>query len=405
MTREDRVKKIIHEAARQLHDIMNVTPAQAAKDVVKRAIGRSTRTKDPLFWPAGMLMLGLVQAAKWCEEKAVEGKAEAASGNEKFIQVRDAILHALNAHTQLWLQKYDGRLDYVDDALAGVAFVRLYEMTGYDQYKKAADRIAEYLDKAPVDAEGAILYNGGRSRNIFVDGIGQVSMFYAVYSGMSPENAGYLDKAAKQLLSFRKYGMDQKSGLNYHGYELLEEKAKSGEGDGCRCEKKGLLGWGRAFGWLMMGLSETAALMYDRVGDRGEIIGWYKELAELAAEYQRSDGGFSWQLQAVEGHIDMSATGMITYGLERGLQAGILGDTAVEGNDAEGDAATGRGSEDSVPIREVVLRAQKSMYANSTNGIVTEALSSCDDFGVHYQTYGTYPWGQGAVLLTLTAEA
>ena len=380
MTRDDRIKKIIHEAARELGGIMTVTPSQAAKDVVKKAIGRSVRTRDPLFWPAGMLMLGLTQAATWCEKKAVDG--EATEESRKFVQVRDAIYHALMAHTELWEKKYDGKLDFVDDALAGVAFVRLYRMTGEPKYKEAADRIAEYLDKAPRDSEGAIIYNGEKSTNIFVDGIGQVSVFYAVYSAMADENGEYLNKAAEQLLCFKKYGMDKKSGLNYHGYELLEERAEVADGDAYRSEKKGLLGWGRAFGWLFIGLSETAAQLETKIGARGEIINWYKELAALALEYQREDGGYSWQIQAVEGHIDMSATGMIAYGLERGLEAGLFEEVA--------------------PYKEAVLKAQHSMFENSSKGVVTAALSSCDDFGVHYQTYGNYPWGQGAVLLALT---
>lgn len=378
MTRDDRIKKIIHESARQLSGIMNVTPTQAAKDVVKRAIGRSTRTKDPLFWPAGMLMLGLAQAADWCEHKATS------DSNPKFIQVRDAIFHALIAHVQLWRNKYDGKLDYVDDALAGVAFVRLFQMTGEPQYKEAADRIADFLDKAPRDSEGAILYNGERSVNIFVDGTGQVSMFYAAYSSMSPGNKDYLEEAVKQLLLFRKYGMDKRTGLNYHGYELLEERAQNADGDIYRSEKKGLLGWGRAFGWLMLGLSETVAQLGDRASRYGELLDWFKELSALSTVYQREDGGFSWQIQAVEGHIDMSATGMITYALERGLNAGIF----------DGEFAS--------LVREAILKAQHSMFENSGGGIVTAALSSCDDFGVHYQTYGAYPWGQGAVLLALT---
>lgn len=382
MTRDDRIKKIIHESARELGDIMVVSPKQAAKDVVKKALGRSVRTKDPLFWPAGMLMLGLSEAAAWCEKKAAA--EDASEEDKKYIQVRDAILHALNAHTQLWMEKYQGKLDFVDDALAGVAFVRLYKLTGEEKYKKAADRIAAYLEKAPRDSEGAIIYNGERSTNIFADGIGQVSMFYAAYSSLFVGDTEYLDRAVKQVRCFKLYGMDKKSGLNYHGYELLEERANDFGKDAYRSEKKGLLGWGRAYGWLMLGLSETVVYLSEKIGLRGELLNWYRELAFKAIEYQREDGGFSWQLQAVEGHIDMSATGMITYALEQGLNAGIF--------------------EDETPVREAILKAQHSMLENSPKGIVTAALSSCDDFGVHYQTYGNYPWGQGAVLMALTRE-
>ena len=55
---------MVQETIAQLNGIMDVTVKQRAKDLVKSALGRSVRTKDPMFWPAGMLMLGLVQARK-----------------------------------------------------------------------------------------------------------------------------------------------------------------------------------------------------------------------------------------------------------------------------------------------------------------------------------------------------
>ena len=43
-------------------------------------------------------------------------------------------------------------------------------------------------------------------------------------------------------------------------------------------------------------------------------------------------------------------------------------------------------------------KAVECMLAHTDGGVVGDALSSCDDFGVHYQSYGNFPWGQGAVL-------
>ena len=197
-------------------------------------------------------------------------------------------------------------------------------------------------------------------------------------------------------------GVDKKSGLNYHGYSLPDN------------QKKGLLGWGRAFGWLYMGVAEAACAAIkssDEANDNGEkipnsenldsseckkdcpdkkrcfmnsgfnITGLYRQMSRTALEYQRADGGWSWQIQGTEGHIDMSATGMIAYSLARGYNAGILDN--IEDIDSSFD------------------KAVECMLSHTEKGAVLDALSSCDDFGVHYQTYGHYPWGQGAVLAAL----
>ena len=388
---DERYKMVLDRTVDDLLGIMNVSMVQQAKDVVKKFMGRSVRTKDPLFWPAGMLMLGLVSAAEQEDE-----------------EIKSKCLAAISAHLDMWLKSYDGKIDFVDDALAGVCFIRAYELTHEDKYKEAADKIAQFILTAPRDEQGTIIYNPGRnSANIFADGVGQVSMFMAAYTRAFPDSdivisSGSRLDASKQIKNFFEMGVDKKSGLNYHGYSLPDN------------QKKGLLGWGRAFGWLYMGVAEAACAAIkssDEANDNDEkipnsgnldssecqkdcpdkkrcfmnsgfnITGLYRQMSRTALEYQRADGGWSWQIQGTEGHIDMSATGMIAYSLARGYNAGILDN--IEDIDSSFD------------------KAVECMLSHTEKGAVLDALSSCDDFGVHYQTYGHYPWGQGAVLAAL----
>ena len=331
----NKYRKLVEETASELTSIMDVSLGQRAKDLVKGAMGRSVRVKDPMFWPAGMLMLGL-------------SEARAVSGNKELYMKIDT---AMESHVKFWKEHYEGRIDFVDDALAGAALVKMYAQTGNQIYKEAADRILDYLMSAPRNAEGAIIYNPGRnSSNIFVDGIGQTVMFLSLY-GRVFNNAEALSLAKTQLTNYKKYGMDQRTGLCYHGYSITEDGA---------IEKKGLLGWGRAVGWLMLGLSE-----YSKDNADTEISDWYRDFCGIVESYVRKDGGFSWQLQAVEGHLDTSATGMLLYGIR-------TGDITVLENSTD------------------------------ANGRVGNALSSCDDFGVHHQTYGYYHWGQGAALAAIS---
>ena len=436
---DERYKMVLDRTVDDLLGIMNVSLVQQAKDVVKGFMGRSVRTKDPLFWPAGMLMLGLVSAA----EKAVY-KQEIVSGQNDDkpdsswkidSEIKSKCLAAISAHLDMWLKSYDGKIDFVDDALTGVCFIRAYELTHEDKYKEAADKIAQFILTAPRDEQGTIIYNPGRnSANIFADGVGQVSMFMAAYTSAFPDSdivisSGSRLDASKQIKNFFEMGVDKKSGLNYHGYSLPDN------------QKKGLLGWGRAFGWLYMGVAEAACAaikssecempgnnensdngnntdnaekkhISNNANDRGQtndnylkatdnnecrgdcpdrkrcfmnsgfnITGLYRQMSRTALEYQRADGGWSWQIQGTEGHIDMSATGMIAYSLARGYNAGILDN--IEDIDSSFD------------------KAVECMLSHTEKGAVLDALSSCDDFGVHYQTYGHYPWGQGAVLAAL----
>ena len=354
----EKEKLIVNEAIIEFQKIMEVSPRRMAKDLVKSALGRSVRTRDPLFWPAGMLMLGLAETRK-----------RAVLDSEKDIAGR--IDEAFLLHIRLWKEKYDKKISYIDDALSGAALIRLYEQLEEvelkSQCKGIADGIYEYLLRAARDAEGTIVYNADRSAcNVFADGIGQTSIFLSAYRKTFGVNeAGEL--ARLQLKNFLKHGTDDKSGLPYHGYALLE--------NGAVCEKKGVLSWGRAAGWLIMGLSEYVKSLGSGAEDADDsLVRWYRDLSKALLSYQKPEGGYSWQVQAVDGHLDTSATGMIVYGL--------LNCAGAEASEVESSL--------------------KALLKSADGGKVMSALSSCDDFGVHYQNYGAYPWGQGAALAALS---
>ncbi len=354
-------KKLVDVTSDELLGIMEVSLLQRAKDAVKKMLGRSVRTKDPMFWPAGMLMLGLVTAAEQAEKNS---------------EIREEALLAISSHVDMWLHDYKGKIDFVDDALAGYCFIKAYKLTGEEKYKIAAEKIAQFILTAPRDSQGTIIYNPGRnSANIFADGIGQVAMFMAKYTAAFSDSdivssTDFRLDASKQLKNFFEMGVDKNSGLNYHGYSVSDN------------QRKGLLGWGRAFGWLFMGTAEATCAAIENKCDMNSgfnVTALYRQMCETALKYQRQDGGWSWQMQAVDGHIDMSATGMISYSIARGYKDGLLDEEMIT----------------------ALKKAGENMEYHIRNGQVMEALSSCDDFGVHYQTYGHYPWGQGAVLSAL----
>lgn len=422
--------EVVKETVKQFENIMNVSLKGRVKDSVKKAMGRSVRTKDPLFWPAGMLMLGLINAAEYLDALSeIEALGNDCAEAKKLLSEIDRVMEQ---HVDTWFYKYKGKIEYVDDALAGYCFLKMYERTENQKFLVPAKHICNYILHYPRDNEGSVIYNASRGgKIIFADGVGQVSMFTSEYrkckvpEDTRPEQSmtgdvvnslanafgGVLDKVIGEaeaipsleeleealIRNYYKFGRDEKSGLIYHGYELGDARRLVPDGlnrmEECASNKKGLMCWGRAFGWLMMGLSNVAGGGLGDTGASGannntgasnaDAALWFKELSGAAIDYQRPDGGWSWQLQAIDGHIDMSATGMIAYSLAMGARNGILPASKT---------------------KEVIEKAAVCMSEHIKKGAVVDALSSCDDFGVHYQTYGSYPWGQGAVLAALSVS-
>ncbi len=379
----------VRETILELDNIMKVSVKEQMKDLAKSALGKSVRTKDPLFWPAGLLMLGLAEARRVLVDDPV------------LTSEIDAVILS---HLQMWQDRYKSKIEFIDDAFAGAAAVLLYMQIGESGDRESeicrvcrdcADKIFKYLLAAPKDKDGVIVYNASRSSSIFVDGIGQTAMFLSLYGKcFSIERA--LELAEKQLLGFAKNGMDPGSQLPYHGYARLEDGT---------VEKKGVLSWGRAAGWLIMGLS--AYVNAAEGGERNAVPevkekmrDMYGELSTALLTYMRPDGGYSWQVQAVDGHADSSATGMILYGL---LKGGALKDARGEGDEPRGDRECDLKNEDGPRGVECNLKkCEEFLWSCVSDGKAGNALSSCDDFGVHYQNYGHYAWGQGAVLAALS---
>ena len=426
------LSKMTTIALRNLQEIEHPSPLNRGKDTVKRLLKRpgDASIQDPLFWPAGLLLLGLVET----------GNPEAQNSARTYLQRH---LHAGGAHP---------RLLHVDDALAMGAGLRLYQkeeerigaleqQSPQEASRRSAipsrfrdfssrredffsrredfssrredfssrredfssrrkdfssrrkdfssllhegERFADILRKLPADAEGSLIYNpASGGDDIFADGCGMVSFFFSLLAACKGQDrSSYLSFAASQLTAFLQHGMDKRSGLPYHGYSL-----KKGA-------KQGIPGWSRAAGWLLMGYTEYLIACKKKNGrqslpDEKLFLPYFQLLSNLL-NCQREDGALSWILCSSEGAVDTSGLSMLCYAIGRAEGEGLLAECPTL-----------------LPQQIFSLRNSLLPYIRE-DGLVTGSLSACEDFAVHRQIYGSYPWGQGAALaaisLSLTAK-
>lgn len=372
------MEQIIKVTENDLLTINNYTAKDALKDVARKALKRATTNRDPLFWPAGMLMLGLSEASLSPSDTA-----------SKLIsqEFRDEMKNILCEYLDKWIKNGE-QAGFVDDSVAGMALIKLYESTGDKRYHHGAAMIANFLAQAPKNSEESIIYNPSKGNDlIYADGAGQSAMFLARY-GTVFHKRNAIALAAKQLLAFHADGFDKKSGLPYHAFSLSQDK------------KAGIIGWGRAVGWLMMGYSEILSNIYREENHKSnpiedsilkstmdKLMSQFYSLIKVTLEYQRPDGGFSWLLPATEGEADTSATAMIAYSMANWLKRGMFHSHAADLSEQ---------------VQKAVQGAGEFLLENTENGSVGQSLSSCEDIAVHRQVYGHYPWGQGCTLAFLS---
>lgn len=392
------LSKMTTIALHNLQEIEHPSPLKRGKDTVKRLLKRpgDASIQDPLFWPAGLLLLGLVET----------GNPEAQNSARTYLQRH---LHAGKAHP---------RLLHLDDALAMGAGLRLYQkeeekigaleqQSPQEASRRSAipsrfsdlssqredfssrredfssllhegERFADILRKLPADAEGSLIYNpASGGDDIFADGCGMVSFFFSLLAACKGQDgSSYLSFAASQLTAFLQHGMDQRSGLPYHGYSL-----KKGA-------KQGIPGWSRAAGWLLMGYTEYLIACKKMNGRQSlpdeKLFLPYFQLLQSILNCQREDGALSWILCSSEGAVDTSGLSMLCYAIGRAEGEGLLAECPTL-----------------LPQQIFSLR-HSLLPCIREDGLVTGALSACEDFAVHRQIYGSYPWGQGAALAAIS---
>lgn len=333
----------------------------------KYLLRRKTASQDLVFWPMGLLAAGLWQ----CRQEIKKG--DIASGEDRKAHAA-MIDFVLEAYYDRWFQK-GCPVTWLDDLLTGETLLDIYEdyrkqgqdngivqARNADKYRQAAEKLAAFGLAYQTDETGSFPYRMGQGQeHVYVDSIGLACPFLYRY-GVIYGKQETMELAVKQIVNFLAYGMDVHTGLPYHGYSIADD-----------C-KYGIIGWGRAVGWLLRGMNGCMVTEYgsERLADS------YTKILDVVLGFQRKDGYFSWQLQAAEGPADTSATGMVCVSLKQGIEQGILKEQKYE---------------------EALQSGVSAMEKAVRNGRVYQCSGECEGFGQYPQRYGAYPWALGPALM------
>lgn len=317
------------------------------KRIVKKFTGRSVPPLDRVNWPAGLLAKSL--ADYYMEHK-----------NSEEARI---ILDCLKKYYDRWIRR-GSKMYYLDDAFCGMALIDLHQITGEEKYKQAVEKIATYLIQHETDNAGSLPYRPKQQNGyIFADGIGMTCPFLCKY-GSTYGDMKAVNLAVTQIQNYINLGMDNKTGLPYHGYQY-----ESGV-------KYGIIGWGRAVGWLMIGMAETLAYMEADRPSYESIKQAYRHLVDKVETYQLEGGLYSWQLGAKDGPVDTSATAMILYAIARSLDTKVL-----------------------IGIHKSrMMRGREALWNSVKEGRIYGCLAECQGFAMYPQIYGAYPWSLGPAL-------
>ena len=118
--------------------------------------------------------------------------------------------------------------DYnLDNLTTGHALLMLSQMSvpQAEKYQKAAKHLRQQLAGQPRTQAGGFWHKKMYPNQMWLDGLYMAEPFYAEYSQVFNQPAGF-DDVAKQFALIEKHLLDPKTGLLYHGYD--ESRTSSG---------------------------------------------------------------------------------------------------------------------------------------------------------------------------------
>lgn len=268
-------------------------------------------------------------------------------------------LEILKRYYDLWIAK-GLPIDNLDNTMNGYSLVYLYEKTKEKKYKDVLDSLASYLLNHSKDSLNNLPYRETGSNIIFIDTLGMISPFLIRY-GTSVGNIDLIDLGTAQLRNFLEHGFDDSQELPYHAYKVGES------------EKYGIIGWGRAVGWILIGIVDSLEYLDETHKDYPLLEEALEKLIKVVMNYQKDNGSFAWQLQAVEGSEDSSSTSMIGYSLIKAVKLKLI---------------------DSIYL-DSILKIIDYLMSVTEDGYVMKSSPECRGLGQYPQKYGWYPWSQG----------
>ena len=271
-----------------------------------------------------------------------------------------------------WLGKGVARSN--DDHVgAGRELIELHRRTQDPQFLEAARQLAALNASFPAGANGERYHRGdtpGWRWQIWVDCMDVDGPFLAALAQATGEQH-YFDQAVGELLGYART-LQSDRGLMFHGFER-------------HCGRNGEL-WARGNGWALMGLVDTLILLPRSHRAWTEIQQRTIALADALADTQDPSGMWHTVIDDSQTYLESTLATMAAYALHEAFEHGVL---------------------DPSPYEEMERRARAAMHAQVKDGtlqLVSDATPVGAPAVYASRPFGTFPWGQGPLLLALCQE-
>ena len=218
------------------------------------------------------------------------------------------------------IRTYDQEKFSLDDVNEGRVLFELYDKTGKEKYRKAADILRTHLQRQPRTPEGNFWHKAIYPDQVWLDGLYMAQPFYVMYE--KKFGSGDVSDTLSQIRTVREKMYDPDRKLYYHGYDASRKAFWADPETGC---SKSF--WLRSIGWFAVALADLTEIIPSGP-DHEEISAIFAELMEGASLYQDEESGMFWQVVDQGGregnYLETSGSSMLAYAMLKGARLGVL---------------------------------------------------------------------------------
>ena len=211
----------------------------------------------------------------------------------------------------------------LDNIMPGYLVLHLYQETGIEKFKLAAEKLREVFDTYPRNPDGGFWHAFDLPGQLWLDGLYMGMPFLVTYGKMLNDETYANTEAINQFKLHIDYMMDKQTSLLYHAYDY-----NGTESWAIPPLHRSPIVWGRAMGWVVMGLTEILEIIPADFPHRDSILDQYKTVLKALAKYQDQKTGLWYQvidkMDDPRNWLETSCSMMYVYSMSRAIQNGYL---------------------------------------------------------------------------------
>ena len=241
------------------------------------------------------------------------------TGEARYFDFAERFIDAFVAEDGT-IRTYDPEKRTLDDVNEGRVLFELYDKTGKEKYRRAADFLHGQLLLQPRTAEGNFWHKKIYPNQVWLDGVYMAQPFAALYEKRFGRG-DYADLLS-QIRVVRARMRDARTGLYYHGYDQSRAAFWADKETGLSQNF-----WLRAIGWFSVALADLMEILPS--GEvRGELAGVFSELMASVDRFADAETGLYWQVVDKAGrpgnYLESSGSSMLAYAMLKGARLGVL---------------------------------------------------------------------------------